>query len=118
MTLRKQKRKGCAMLPGSSVRGSTTGRPIMAALDMLGRRWTLRVVWELSQEPAGFRALQRRCDDMSSSVLNTRLRELADAQIVHEADGVYDLTRLGTHLVKAMQPLLKWSGDWAKALQG
>jgi hypothetical protein len=33
------------------------------------------------------------------------------------ADGVYELTRLGTHLVKAMQPLLKWSGDWAKALQ-
>ena len=30
-----------------SVRGSRTGRPIMALLDLLGRRWTLRILWEL-----------------------------------------------------------------------
>ncbi|HEV7693887.1 MAG TPA: hypothetical protein VGO52_23840 [Hyphomonadaceae bacterium] len=33
------------------VRGSRTGRPIMALLDLLGRRWTLRVIWELRGEP-------------------------------------------------------------------
>ena len=26
-----------------SVRGSRTGRPIMALLDLLGRRWSLRI---------------------------------------------------------------------------
>ena len=30
-----------------SVRGSRTGRRIMALLDLLGRRWTLRILWEL-----------------------------------------------------------------------
>ena len=40
------------------VRGSTTGRPIMALLDLLGRRWTLRIVWELREEPKRFRELR------------------------------------------------------------
>ena len=34
-----------------SVRGSRTGRPIMALLDLLGRRWSLRILWELRGAP-------------------------------------------------------------------
>ena len=30
--------------PGRRVRGSSTGRPIMALLDLLGRRMTLRIL--------------------------------------------------------------------------
>jgi DNA-binding HxlR family transcriptional regulator len=48
----------------------------MAALDLFGRRWTLRVLWELRGGPQGFRPLQRLCDNMSSSVLEARLTEL------------------------------------------
>ena len=68
--------------PGRPVRGSRTGRPIMALLDLLGRRWTLRVLWELREEGLGFRELQARCDAMSASVLSQRLRELREAGIV------------------------------------
>ena len=39
------------------VRGSRTGRPIMMLLDLLGRRWVLRIVWELRDEPRRFRDL-------------------------------------------------------------
>ncbi|WP_339154555.1 hypothetical protein [Actinomadura luteofluorescens] len=59
--------------PGRPVRGSSGGRPLMAALDLFGRRWTLRIVWESQDAPLGFRTLQQRCDDMSSSVLRHRL---------------------------------------------
>ncbi|MGI5420805.1 hypothetical protein [Actinomadura luteofluorescens] len=45
----------------------------MAALDLFGRRWALRVVWKLQDVPLGFRTLQQRCDDMSSSALRQRL---------------------------------------------
>ncbi|HTO53257.1 MAG TPA: transcriptional regulator, partial [Myxococcota bacterium] len=41
--------------PGAAVRGSRSGRPIMAALDLLGRRWALRVLWELRNGPHSFR---------------------------------------------------------------
>src|SRR5687768_17454829 len=55
--------------PGVPVRGSTTGRPLMAALDLVGRRWSLRVLWELRSGPIGARALLERCEGISSSVL-------------------------------------------------
>src|SRR6202035_4396571 len=67
-------------LPGRPVRGSQTGRPVMALLDLLGRRWALRILWELRDGSAlTFRQLQARCGDISSSVLNDRLRELREA---------------------------------------
>ncbi len=64
--------------PGAPVRGSATGRPIMALFDLASRRWTLRVLWELSQagESVTFRELRARCADMSSSVLTKRVAEL------------------------------------------
>ncbi|MGJ5751014.1 HxlR family transcriptional regulator [Streptomyces puniciscabiei] len=103
--------------PGRPVRGSATGRPLMAALDLFGRRWSLRVLWELHEGPTGFRALQQRCDDMSSSVLRQRLRELAEAGLVTQRDGTeYSLTPLGTEAYTALRPLVRWSSRWAEAL--
>jgi DNA-binding HxlR family transcriptional regulator len=90
---------------------------MMAALDLLGQRWTLRVIWELQNEPAGFRELRRRCDDMSSSMLAKRLRELEDAGLVTTGDdGAYQLTELGRGLGPALEPLRSWAGDWAAAM--
>ena len=90
----------------------------MAAFDLFGRRWALRVIWELHQagRPVTFRDLRVRCGDISSSVLTRRLSELADASIVtHIGDG-YVLTDLGADLVDAMSPLLDWSRAWDRAL--
>jgi DNA-binding HxlR family transcriptional regulator len=88
----------------------------MAALDLLGRRWTGRVLWELHVQPAGFRELQRRCDQMSSSVLNTRLTELMEVELVTNDAHGYRLTRLGEDLVEAISPLQAWSKRWARSL--
>jgi DNA-binding HxlR family transcriptional regulator len=97
------------------VRGSTTGRPIMAALDLLGRRWTLRVLWELQTGPLGPRALLARCSGLSSSVLYQRLRELETAGLVARAEGgSYALTALGQALGDAIAPLDRWAQEWAR----
>jgi len=102
--------------PGKPVRGSSTGRPLMAALDLFGRRWNLRIVWELQHGALGFRALRQRCDNMSSSVLRQRLTELIEARIVaQEPDTAYALTELGRQAYRALRPLARWSGDWASA---
>ncbi|WP_328991849.1 helix-turn-helix transcriptional regulator [Kribbella sp. NBC_01245] len=101
--------------PGKPVRGSTTGRPIMAALDLLGRRWTLRILWELQGGPVGFRALQQRCGDLSPTVLNTRLGELREAGIVEQDDSkAHQLTPLGRDLYEALSPLQTWANRWAE----
>ena len=105
--------------PGQPVRGSSTGRPLMAALDLFGRRWNLRIVWELRHGPVGFRALQQRCDNMSSSVLRQRLTELLDARLVaQQPDTAYALTDLGRGAHQALRPLVRWSAGWASALGG
>jgi DNA-binding HxlR family transcriptional regulator len=117
---RNPKRKGCpvsrAPEPGRPVRGSVTGRPIMAALDLFGRRWALRVLWELTDGPIGARELRGRCDHMSSSVLYQRLRELVDAGLVRRGDDDrYQLTGAGHTLREAIAPLDAWARSWARA---
>lgn len=103
-----------APLPGKRVRGSRTGRPIMALLDLLGRRWTLRVLWELREGGPNFRELRERCDAMSPSVLNQRLAELREAGIVAlRKEGGYALTREGKQLMTALAPLSRWAKAWA-----
>ncbi len=100
--------------PGKKVRGSATGRPVMALLDLLGRRWTLRVLWELREGPLSFRALRQRCNDVSPSVLNTRLRELREAAIIDNSTAGYALTREGMKLLASLAPLKQWAEAWAK----
>jgi len=101
--------------PGAPVRGSTSGRPLMAALDLLGRRWSLRVLWELrSGDPVGFRDLRQRCDEMSTSVLRDRLVELLDASVLEQDEDGYRLTRLGASLLEALAPIDAWARRWAR----
>jgi DNA-binding HxlR family transcriptional regulator len=88
----------------------------MALLDLLGRRWALRVLWELrGGESLTFRQLQARCAEVSSSVLNDRLRELRAAGIVTAQPGQgYSLTREGGQLLNDLEPLDGWSKRWAR----
>jgi DNA-binding HxlR family transcriptional regulator len=100
--------------PGTPVRGSKTGEPIMALLDLLSRRWTLRVIWELRGDPLTFRDLQARCDAVSSSVLATRLAELREADVVERAGEGYRLSDEGRALLDAFPPLSEWARRWAR----
>ena len=113
-TLRKSKRQP-VVRPGRPVRGSTTGRPLMAALDLLGRRWSLRILWELREGPLGARSLRERCDGMSPSVLYDRLGELTGAGlIVQRDDQCYELSEMGRTLGEALNPLERCARRWAE----
>jgi DNA-binding HxlR family transcriptional regulator len=114
------KAEGPTPLPGRPVRGSRTGRPTMALLDLLGRRWALRLLWELRDGDAyTFRELQARCGNVSSSVLNQRLRELRDAgTVAPQPGGGYRLTRDGHSLIFALAPLDAWAERWAARSPG
>jgi DNA-binding HxlR family transcriptional regulator len=107
-------------LPGKGpVRGSRTGRPIMALLDLMGRRWSLRIVWELRDGPLTSRALRTACDEASPTVLQTRLSELRDAGLVdHEAGRGYALTALGEEFLQVSTPLYGFAERWAATKPG
>ena len=98
------------------VRGSRTGRPIMLLLDLLGRRWALRIVWELREEPKRFRELQDLIG-ASPTIINTRLAELREAKLVRlDEKAGYRLTALGEELLRLFLPLHTWSEKWVKAI--
>jgi DNA-binding HxlR family transcriptional regulator len=90
----------------------------MALFDLVGRRWTLRVIWELEQagEPLTFRELRAACGDLSSSVLTRRLHELTATLIVARSSAGYTLTPSGRALVASLGPVLAWARDWSRAL--
>jgi DNA-binding HxlR family transcriptional regulator len=95
-----------------AVRGSRTGRPIMALLDLLGRRWTLRILWELRENTLTSRALREACDDASPTVLQARLAELRQAGFVELAPGGYRLTQTGQELLGTLLPLHRFAERW------
>jgi len=105
--------------PGRPVRGSRTGRPIMAVIDLLGRRWTIRIIWELREARLTFRALQDACGGVSPSVLNKRLKELRESWLVDLSDSEgYGLSALGRKLLEVFLPLVTWSKRWASTSEG
>lgn len=104
--------------PGRAVRGSRSGAPIMALFDLLGRRWSMGVLWTLCESgPATFRVLQERCETISPSVLNDRLQELQTAQFIEKTAQGYAATALGRQVYDHLVPLGKLAKVWSKRLR-
>ena len=97
------------------VRGSRTGRPVMVLLDLFGRRWSLRILWELREQPMTSRALRTACEEASPTVLHARLSELRGAGFVEliPASG-YGLTELGRELLETLLPLHRFAERWGR----
>jgi DNA-binding HxlR family transcriptional regulator len=88
----------------------------MALLDLLGRRWALRVLWELRDGPLTSRALRDACGGVSPTVLHDRTQELRAAGLVDLEEPGYALTGMGRELIDRFLPLVAWSRRWAKAV--
>ena len=101
---------------GMAVRGSTTGRPVMVLFDVLGQRWTMRILWELRDGPLTFRALQSRCEQVSPTLLNGRLKDLRELHLVEQSEDGYVLTKWGAELGRQLARLDQWSEKWAADL--
>ena len=98
-----------------TVRGSRSGRPIMALLDLLGRRWTLRIIWELREGSLTSRALRTACDEASPTVVQARLTELREAGLIELVPGDgYRLSALGQDLNETFLPLHRFAERWSK----
>lgn len=92
-------------------------RPIMALLELLGRKWALRILWELRDGALNSRALRSAAGNLSPTVLQARINELRDGGIVERQAEGYALTPLGRELLEAFIPLYRFAGRWADALR-
>ncbi|GGK36646.1 winged helix-turn-helix transcriptional regulator [Nocardia camponoti] len=96
--------------------GSETA--LYAAMELLGQRWVLRVVWELEPGPLGFLELRRRMGNCSSSMLAERLATLTQVGILEKhPDKSYSLTpHRGATLGEALEPLWQWADKHSDTL--
>ncbi len=100
--------------PGKPVRGSKSGLPIMALFDLLGRNWAMGIIWNLQDGSTTFRELQQRCESISPAILNNRIKELREADIVERTIEGYQLTQRGKELMELLRPFGEWSRSWSK----
>lgn len=102
---------------GAPVRGSQSGRPVMVLIDLLGRRWAFRILFELDAHgPLTFGELLSQCGTISPSVLSQRLRELTENKIIQQGSSGYELTPVAQSLRDPLAGLYAWSGRWARSL--
>jgi DNA-binding HxlR family transcriptional regulator len=88
-----------------------TTRPVEHTLDLLGRRWALRLVWELRRSTLAFSELRERTG-ISPSVLSARLTELVEAGVVERGpDRRYRLSGRGRELARVLYELNRWAED-------
>ena len=100
-------------IPGTPVRGSKSGQPIMAILDLLGRNWALGIIWNLGDRSRTFRQIQADCESVSPTTLNTRLKELRNSHLVEISVDGYRLTSTGRELLELLKPLGGWAKVWS-----
>lgn len=85
----------------------------MVLFDILGRRWSMRILWELNQKSHTFNKLRRDCDNVSPSTLKLRLTELQEHNLVkHIGDEGYTLTPIGFELMDKISYLRDWADKW------
>lgn len=81
-----------------------------ALFDVLGERWTLRVLWELRDDPLTYRGIAERVPGLSTSVLTRRIRELRAAGLVENEQGTgYHLTHRGKEVLAHLAGLAEWA---------
>ena len=87
----------------------------MALLDLLGRRWTVRIMWELREGSLTSRALRTACDEASPTVMQAGLSELREAGLIELAARRWLWPdRLGKELNETFLPLHRFAERWSK----
>ena len=92
--------------------------PISKATSVLCERWTLQIVREMMLGAKRFSELQKALPKISPSLLNSRLKLLADNDIIvrkripEQRGYEYCLTPAGKSLAPVMSEIGKWGMHW------
>jgi DNA-binding HxlR family transcriptional regulator len=87
--------------------------PLAGLLDVLGRRFSLAVFWNLRAGSRSFRTLAASLDAPPTQ-LTQRTRELREAGLIEvDEAGDYRLTALGRRLLGLLEPLADWADEWS-----
>lgn len=101
----------CFIDPGSSE------CPVCGLVDLMGRKWTLHLLWALREEERiRFNELKRQAGDISPRVLTDRLNPLVEADLVERREHdetpprvEYALTENGQGLDAVFRAYMDWA---------
>jgi len=92
--------------------------PIARALDIVGERWTILILRDLTHGVTRFKEILRSLDGIPSNLLSRRLKRLEEQGIVersfysqHPPRAEYRLTAKGARLIPLLRVLAEW-GAW------
>ncbi len=97
---------------------TSTPCPLTTALEVLGGRWHLIVLYALAQQPRRFNELQRLAPGVSHKVLTQTVRHLEAQRLIEREIGTgavpcvrYSLTESGD----TVRPILAAMAQWGSA---
>lgn len=96
--------------------------PILYALDIIGQKWKLPILWYLHEkENARYNELKRRIPGITNIMLTKSLRELEEKGLVKRTvyetvppKVEYSLTQTGKDLLPTLNELYKWGEEQMK----
>lgn len=98
--------------------------PVETALSMIGDKWKILIIRELSGGTRRFGELKKSVGNISQKVLTENLREMqADALVSRKAYAEipprveYSLTELGRSLRPVLAALKKWGAAYKKSAE-
>lgn len=94
--------------------------PMETGLNILGGKWKLKIIWQISKGAVRFNELQKRLGKITTRTLTQQLRELEAQKIIQRTvypdnppKVEYALTEIG----ESIEPVLKTLCDWGTKYQ-
>ena len=95
---------------------------LMLAMDLVGGKWKMVILWHLKNGVLRFSELKRRLGEVTQKMLTQQLRELEETGLIGRTVYAvvppkveYQLTEAGQKLIPALAVLCQWSAEYAKS---
>lgn len=94
--------------------------PVKETIKIIGKKWYLIIIFELTKKPKGFNELKESVKDISSKVLSESLKKLTEKEImqrkIYSESPIrveYSLTEKGLDLKAIFDNMRKWGVKWS-----
>lgn len=91
------------------------------AMDIVGGKWKMVILWHLRKGTLRFNELRRLLDGITQKMLTQQLRDLEESRLITRTVYAvvppkveYSLTEEGRNLVPVLDSLCQWSSVYAK----
>lgn len=93
--------------------------PVAETANILGRKWTLLIIYNLLSGGKRFNELKASLDGISSKTLSKELSALVEEGMVHRKVSTgppvaveYSLTEMGRDLKELIESMRSWGSKW------